>query len=205
MSSQITNHAGANRSRFRFTYLALAISFIVFISSLVYSIWNHNRQKEANLPVPGIETVVAALRTFHQQTGRFPQDFRELDERMWKGAKRHQISNDGTSLNAANSHYFYTLHVKNPTIGKNATEPPKAGVWAIPTGVRANQAATYFWYITPTDIERWMGPALTAENIGVARTIPSEQQLSLLVMTKQAKDRMRENPASNSVFKFFDW
>lgn len=205
MSSQIKNHVRPDRGRLRFTYLVLALAFILLVSSLVYSVWNHHRQHEANLPAPGIETVAVALRTFHRQTGRFPKDFRELDERVWKGTKRQQISDDGKSLNAATSHYFYALHVKNPDAGMNAKESPKAGVWAIPTGVRANEAATYFWYITPTDIERWMGPALTADNIGVTRSIPSEQQLSLLVMTKQAKDGMRENPASGSASKFFGW
>ena len=160
---------------------------MLLIVSSVYSAWVRNREHEANLPLPALETVVVALRTFHQQTGRFPESFRELDERVWKGARRAQISADGKSLDAPAAHYYYTLHTINPprASAANGHETLKAALWAVPTGPRAQEAATYFWYVTPDREERWMGPALTTENISAVKTIPSEQQLALLVMTRQ--------------------
>lgn len=207
MNKQNNNPVRPNSSRFRFTYIVLALSFILLIASLVYSSWRKHKEHEANLPACGIETVVTALRTFHSQTGRFPKDFNELDERVWKGTKRGQISEDGKSLNAPSSHYFYTLHVINPSSsikseGKIMKEPQKAGVWAVPTGIRANEAATHFWYITPNDAERWMGPALTSENIYAIKAIPTEQQLALLVMTKQATDAKTSKAKNQGLFPF---
>ena len=173
------------KGRMHFTLIIAGLSLALLIISMVYSSWSHDRQREANMPVPAMETVVLALRAFHQQTGRFPRDFNELDERVWKGARRAQISPDGKSLNAPQSHYYYTLHTINPPEPTHAAPPAKAGVWAVPTGERAQEAATYFWYVTPQTIEGWMGPALTRENVGAVRAIPSEQQLALLTMTRQ--------------------
>ena len=184
--NQAPNNARpASAGRLRFTYVILGLAVVLLVVSLIAAAWRGQQTHETNLPAPGLEAVVVALRAFHQQTGRFPKDFRELDERLWQGAKRPQISTDGKSLTAPAAHYYYTLHVANPPVGANASQPPKAGLWAVPTGLRAHEAATYFWYVTPAEIERWMGPALTAENVGAVRSLPSEQQLALLVMTKQ--------------------
>jgi len=192
----------SRKGRMRFTLTIAALSLGLLIISMIYSSWSRERAREANMPVPAMETVVLALRTFHQQTGRFPRDFNELDERVWKGARRAQISPDGKSLNAPQSHYYYTLHTINPPDTTRATQPAKAGIWAVPTGERAAEAATYFWYVTPQDTERWMGPALTRENVGAVNSVPSEQQLALLVMTRQPAGASQQS-ASKGIFTFF--
>lgn len=191
------------KGRMHFTLIIAGLSLALLIISMVYSSWSHERQREANMPTPAMETIVLALRTFHQQTGRFPRDFNELDERIWKGVRRAQISPDGRSLNAPQSHYYYTLHTINPSDPTRATLPAKAGIWAVPTGERAAEAATYFWYVTPRDIERWMGPALTHENVGAVNGIPSEQQLALLVMTRQPPSATSQSSTSKGIFSIF--
>src|SRR5215204_3766415 len=177
------------------------LSLALLVISMFYSSWSRERAREANIPVPAMETVVLSLRTFHRQTGRFSRDFNELDERVWKGARRAQISPDGKSLTAPRSHYFYTLHTINLADPARATGPAKAAVWAVPTGGRAQEAATYFWYVTPQAIEGWMGPALTRESVGAACCIPSEQQLALLAMTRQPRGGVSMTaPRSRGVF-----
>lgn len=202
MNNQTNNPVHSRNSKMRFSYIFLALTLVLLVISLVYSSWHKHKEHEANLPICGIETVVVAVNTFHQQTGRFPKDFRELDEKIWKGAKREQISADGKSLNAPTSHYFYVLHITNPidNISTKKAQQMKAGLWAVPTGIRANEAATHFWYITPNDTERWMGPALTTENIYVVKTIPTKGQLTLLVMTSQRTNHLNER--SNTAFPF---
>lgn len=186
----------------RFTLIIAGLSLALLIISMVYSSWSRERKREANMPQPAMETIVLALRTFHQQTGRFPSDFNELDERVWKGVRHAQISPDGKSLTAPQSHYYYRLHTINPADPTRATVPAKAGIWGVPTGMRAGEAATYFWYVTPRDIERWMGPALNGENVGVVDGIPSEQQLALLVMTRQPPSATFQ-PSSKGIFSIF--
>src|SRR5215210_6889509 len=129
------------KGRMHFTLIIAGVSLALLIISMIYSSWSREREREANMPVPAMETVVLALRTFHQQTGRFPVNFHELDERLWKGARHAQISPDGKSLNAPQSHYYYTLHTINPPDPAHAMQPAKAGIWGVPTGERAGEAA----------------------------------------------------------------
>lgn len=202
-NEQTLNTTQPRGGRLRFTFVLAALTLILFIVALVYSAWARNSEREANMPVPALDAVVLALRNYHQQTGRFPRDFRELDERIWRGERRAQITPDGRSLIAPASHYYYTLHTLNPDEPARATQPVKAGIWAVPTGERAQEAATYFWYVTPRDIERWTGPALTRENIGAIRSIPSEEQLALLAMTRQPAGAAASQPASKGIFSIF--
>lgn len=169
----------------KFTFAALALSFLLLVFAVIYTSWQSSRASESNLPVPAMEQIALALRTFHHQTGRFPTDFRELNERVWRGARTQQISPDGKTLTAAQSNYFYTLHTLNPAKPTRTDTPPKAAVWGTPIGERASESATYFWYVTPQKIEGWMGPALTRETIGATGAVPSEQQLALLTMSRQ--------------------
>lgn len=187
-------------ARLRITFVLFALSLVLLITAVIYSAWRSNSEREANMPVPATEMIVLALRTFHHQTGRFPHDFRELDRRVWEGARANQISPDGTVLVASSSRYFYTLHTINPPQPARATVPAKAGIWAVPTGERAHEAATYFWYVTPQRIEGWMGPALTHESIGMVREVPSEQQLTLLAMTRQLPGSMQAVSAPKGIF-----
>lgn len=192
------------RRSLRFTYVILALSLVLLVIAFTYGAWTHNSEHEAALPVPALEQIVLALRTFHHQTGRFPKDFHELDKRVWKGARAEQISTDGNTLIAPASHYCYTLHTLNPPDAVRATLPAKAGIWAVPTGERVTEAAAYFWYITPQKIEGWMGPALTRENVGAVKAIPSEQQLALLTMTRQPSNGVSLTaPKSKGIFSFF--
>lgn len=174
----------------KFTFPALALSFLLLVFAVIYASWQSSRASEANLPVPAMEQIALALRTFHHQTGRFPSDFRELNERVWRGARTQQISPDGKTLTAGQSNYFYTLHTINPANPTRTDTPPKTAVWGAPVGERASESATYFWYVTPQKIEGWMGPALTRETIGAAGAVPSEQQLALLTMTRQTTNGM---------------
>ena len=204
---QFINHTSqAQRGgKLRFTFVIAALSLILLVVAAIHSAWKTHSLREANLPVPAMEVIARDLRAFHHQTGRFPRDFRELNERIWRGARSHQISPDGKTLAAAQANYLYTLHTVNPPdatrTGDNDAAPPKAAVWGVPTGERARESATYFWYVTPERIEGWMGPALTSATAGAVSSIPSEQQLALLAMTRQTQSGTSLTaPKSNGIF-----
>ncbi len=128
-NEQSTNTPTRSGGRMKFTFAALILSFLLFVFAVIYASWQSSRASEANLPVPAMEQIALALRTFHHQTGRFPTDFRELNERVWRGARTQQISPDGKTFTAAQSNYFYTLHAINPANPTRADTPPKAAVW----------------------------------------------------------------------------
>ncbi|MGI9104770.1 MAG: hypothetical protein ACR2G4_00825 [Pyrinomonadaceae bacterium] len=203
----INQESGTRIGKLRFTFVIAALSLILMIVAFIHSAWTANNAREANLPVPAMELLARDLRTFHHQTGRFPHDFRELNERIWQGARAQQISPDGKTLTAAQANYFYTLHIinpPNPTRANTVVPPPKAAIWGVPMGERADESATYFWYVTPQTIEGWMGPALRPETIGAISSVPSEQQLALLTMTRQTTSGTSLTaPKSSGVFSFF--
>ncbi|MCP9495451.1 MAG: hypothetical protein MSG64_13480 [Pyrinomonadaceae bacterium MAG19_C2-C3] len=180
--------------KLKFTYVIFAVTILLMILGGIYTAYTTSRTRQDQMPVVALDTVTKALRSFHAQTGRFPKNFREVDARLWKGSKAQQISVDGESLYSPSGNYYYTLHTTNATT---------ACVWAIPVGVRSEEAATHFWYITPSQIERWMGPALSREQIGVVKTVPSEEQLALLVLTRQTASTGVSQPSSTGVFSIF--
>jgi len=181
------------RGKLRLTYLVFIGAFLSLIVSVCYGAYTTHRRLESQLPRPNLETVVRDLRQFHQQTGRFPRDFNELDERLWRREKRERISNNGESLFSPSGNYHYTLHTV-------ASE--RACIWAVPVGARAEEAATHFWAITPERVERWAGPGLTLAQVSVVRDVPSESQLALLAMTKQTNNESGNQSPARNIFTF---
>ena len=159
-----------------FSIIFCAVALVLMVGAFIYSSWAAQHKYEAEIPKVALAALGQALRTFHAQTGRFPDTLRELDARMWKGRRGSQISADGRTLLAASGHYTYTYHKANATT---------CAVWAMPVGSRYEEGATHFWYLTPTQVEKWMGPALTPENVTAVNSIPSEPQLRWLMMTQQ--------------------
>jgi len=160
-----------------FSLLICGVALVLMLGALFYAAWTGQRKFDAAIPRQSLPALGLALRTFHSQQGHFPINLRELDAKVWKGQRAAQISADGSSLLAASGHYTYT-YIR--------VSPVKAAIWAVPVGERYEEAATHFWYLTPTQVEKWMGPALTPANIGVMKTVPSESQLRWLMMTEQS-------------------
>ena len=183
-----------SRGRLRFTYLIFIGSLLLMIVSIIFSAFTAHRSYEAQLPQQNIEQLIRDMRQFHQQAGHFPRDFRELDERLWQHVRRERITGDGKSLSSPSNNYHYTLHT---------VAPDSVCIWAVPTGARAGEAATHFWYVTPTRVERWMGAALTLEQVSVVKDVPSESQLALLAMTKQTSPSGARAPSRDGVFSIF--
>ncbi|MDQ3686887.1 MAG: hypothetical protein M3430_15020, partial [Acidobacteriota bacterium] len=69
-TEQTLNTDRARGGRLRFTFVIAALSLLLLVVALVFSAWTRNSEREANMPVPAIESVVLALRAFHQQTGK---------------------------------------------------------------------------------------------------------------------------------------
>lgn len=184
----------ASRGKLRLTYLIFIGVFLSLIVSVCYGAYTTHQRLESQLPRPNLETIVRDLRQYHQQTGRFPRDFSELDERLWQHARRERIANDGRSLSSLSNNYHYTLHT---------VAPERACVWAVPTGARASEAATHFWAITPERVERWTGPALKLDQVSLVREIPTQSQLALLAMTKQTTASGSRASSNDGVFSIF--
>jgi hypothetical protein len=193
MSDQVNNTKQPRRSKLWIPIIIFSVSFLILVAGVVFAAWSASSQHDSALPSNAMSALAQAIRTYHKQTGRFPKNFIELNKRIWQGSRSNQISEDGKYLLAAKGHYSYTLHV---------VDEVTAGIWAVPVGPRKEEAATHFWYLTPDKVECWMGPALTSNNIGVVGSIPSEEQLRWLMMTRQQSVPKTQANGSKGFFSF---
>jgi hypothetical protein len=67
-------------------------------------------QAQKQMPRLAVDSLVKALRMYYQQTGRFPNDFNELEARLWKHRQAPKFGADGRALAIAN--YYLMLRGK---------------------------------------------------------------------------------------------
>src|SRR4030095_11502646 len=133
-------------------------------------VWREREQT----PRLAVDSLVKALRTYNKQTGRFPEDFRELEERVWKHKQAPDFGADGRSLSVAN--YLYLYH---PGDGRYAT------IWVIPVGPRREEGSTHFLLIRPDSLRRWKGAPLSLDEIKNIPPVPQYRQMALFGMSEQ--------------------
>ena len=166
------NATGKTRLRVTFFLLgsSLAALVVCVASATLIGVWQARQQT----PRLAADSLVKALRTHHRQTGRFPQDFRELEARVWKHKTTPDFGADGRSLSIANYYYiYYQVDAHTSTI------------WIIPTGPRRDEGATHFLLLKPDNLRRWKGAPLSLDEVKNLPPVPLYSQMSLLGMTEQ--------------------
>jgi hypothetical protein len=173
-----------SRPRLRVSFvmagLALAALVVVYASVTLAAAWRAQRET----PRLAADSLVKALRTFHRQTGRFPADFRELEERVWRHKQSPDFGSDGRTLSVANYYYIY-----HPVDARTST------IWIIPTGPRREEGSTHFLLLTPDGLRRWKGAPLSLGEISRLPQVPQYREMAVLGMTeKQPIDLGRRKP-----------
>lgn len=163
-----------SRSRLRISFvmvgLALAALIAVYASVTVATAWR--AQKE--MPRLAADSLVKALRTHYQQTGRFPADFRELEARVWRHKQAPDFGVDGRTLSVANYYYIYY-----PVDARTST------IWIIPTGPRREEGSTHFLLLTTEGLRHWKGAPLSLDEIKKLPQVPQYREMAVLGMTEQ--------------------
>ena len=102
---------------------SLVAIIVVYASNTVTKVLSERRET----PRLAADSMVKALRAHHRQTGRFPQDFRELEARVWKHKNPPEFGVDGRSLSIANYYYiYYQVDANTSTIWERPPAPPEA-------------------------------------------------------------------------------
>jgi len=78
-----------------------------------------------------------------------------------------------------------TLVLKNYYYLYTWISPTRCTLWAIPLGPHASEASSYFLILTPTEREKFKGPALDLKEASTISGIPTYAQLAVLGMIKQ--------------------
>ena len=158
----------------RLTYILVGFCVLAVIGSYVYGLWATYREAKAMLPRPAVDQIIKALRTYHNQVGRFPETFAQLEGRVWRHSRPPNFGEDGRSLSMANYYYIYY--------------PIDAGactLWAIPINKRREEGSTFFLALSAEAVRRWKGAPLALEEIKRLPSVPEPAQLALLGLTEQ--------------------
>ena len=165
----------AGKSRLRISVVMVGISLVALIVTYaavtIAAAWRAREQ----MPRLAADSLVKSLRAYHQQTGRFPANFRELEARVWRHKQAPDFGADGRSLTVANYYYIYY-----PVDANTCT------VWIVPVGPRREEGATHFLLLTPNGLRRWKGTPLTLDDVKkLPPAVPQYNEMALLGMTEQ--------------------
>ena len=158
----------------RLTYILLGFCVLGVIGSYLYGLWATSQEEKAMLPRPAVDQIIKALRAYHNQAGRFPESFAQLEGRVWRHSRPPNFGEDGRSLSMANYYYIYY--------------PIDAGtctLWAIPINKRREEGSTFFLALSAEAARRWKGAPLALEEIKRLPALPEPAQLAVLGLTEQ--------------------
>ena len=162
------------RTGLRFSYLILGFSVVATIGSYFFSLWVASQEEKAMLPRPAVDQMIKALRSYHQKAGKFPQNFTELEARVWRHSHQPTFGEEGRSLSMSNYYYLYY-----------AVDSGSCTLWAIPINKRREEGSTFFLTLCPETVRRWKGAPLALDEIKRLPAIPDPAQLALLGLTEQ--------------------
>jgi hypothetical protein len=165
---------GARKQKFKLTFVILGVSIIVVVISFAYGTWAKTQREKEMVPRLAADSMVKSLRQFQRQTGQFPNDLSELEQRVWKHSKTPDFGPSKRTLSVANYYYVYAK-----------TDDLTCTVWAIPSGPKREEGSTHFLVIAPEAIRRWKGPALSKIDIDRIAPDPTGDLLTMLGMTEQ--------------------
>ena len=165
---------GAQKTGLRISFILLAVAIVLTVVCYVYSRWAEAQRQQELLPRLAADSMVKGLRQYQRQTGQFPADFVELEQRVWKHTNVPDFGPAKRTLTVANYCYMYSK-----------VDPLTCAVWAIPSGPRREESSTHFLVIGPEVIRRWKGPALSKADIDKLDPVPTSDVLNIMGMTEQ--------------------
>jgi hypothetical protein len=163
-----------NTRRLRCSFVMLGASVAALIIAYATITILEARRLRGQTPRLAVDRLVKALRTYHRQTGRFPDNFRELEARVWKHKSAPDFGADNRSMSVANYFYIYTR-----------VDARTSTMWIIPIGPKREEGSTHFLLLTPDNLRRWKGAPLSLDEAKDLPPVPQYQQMSLLGMTEQ--------------------
>jgi hypothetical protein len=186
------NEPGKKRNIYG-TLLMLVFAALLAIAGRLYAAHDANQQLAAQTPQLAAKTLSLDLRLFAQKKNRFPVDWVELEDVLWRPRRnqgreespRVSILSNGPRLYLRDNYlYLYTF-----ANDKTCT------FWAVPRGPLRESSQTVFVLVTPQTLESWRGPALADEAVSKIPQggLPTFEQMALLAMSKEQTQPPRKN------------
>ena len=164
-----------HKRRFGFSYVILVIAIITYLGVWGYTAFAAEWRAKADVPqIDPILKIIKGLRQYQKQYVTFPQTFDQVEAQVWKHPNPPTYGDGGHTLVIKNYYYFYSW-----------ISPTGCTLWAIPVGAHASEGNSYFLILTPTEREKFKGPALSLKEASKIDGAPTYAQLAVLGMIKQ--------------------
>ena len=179
------------------TILMLFFSVLLAVGGRIYAAYEGQRQEQAQTPQLGAKSLVLDLRLFAQKKNRFPADWVELEDAVWR--PRRNQGREETPKMSVLSHGNRLYLQDNYLYFHTFANDKLASFWAIPRGIHKAEAQTIFVLAMSNTQESWRGPALSDDLISKIPqgVVPTYEQMALLGMTKEQPQPRRRNWLSN--------
>jgi hypothetical protein len=155
-------------------FLAVASS----LGSYAYHLYGLIQGAKRHLPQLQIERLIKDFRRFYLINNRFPQNFVEINDKIWRTNPKPDYGIGGEQARTKNYYYFYT-----------SVNARQFTLWAVPTGPRRTDVDTYFVVATKEWIRIWRGKAIEELAISTLPSVPTENELSNLGLSEQASSK----------------
>ena len=165
----------------KISLVLLPLAMLLVVGVYVYSLWVAERQRAANLPVDAADVMMRDLLSFNKKRGGFPKDLSEMEGVVWNAKESRSYSNANRAIAHLNYFYLYTRQ-----------SPHRFTLWAIPLGVRREEASSWFLIVTPGSQRRWKGGALQLEHVREITSDPSSNELAALGLIEQMDSRSKK-------------
>src|SRR5262249_36204946 len=157
--------------KLRIIYLFAAVSVIIGIGGYGYHLYSLFRDLQINKPQPQVEKLIRDLRLYHTQIRRFPQNFPEINQLIWRTRPTTDYGKDGRQARTKNYYYFYTK-VSDET----------CAFLALPQGPQRHYGSSFFIVLSLGWMRAWKGAEMSDESIAQIPAVPSPVMLAELKM-----------------------
>lgn len=155
------------RGTLRIVYLWGAVSVVGLLICFGYHLYGLFQDWQRYKPQPQVERLIRDLRSYHTQTGHFPQNFAEINARLWHARPAPDYGAEGRQARTKNYYYLYTR-----------VSEDKCAFWALPIGPKREYGVAFFVVIAPGWMRIWKGEALQDEVMARLPVIPSPEVLA---------------------------
>lgn len=171
-----TNVKPQKKTHLRATHLCLILTMVVAVGSFGYSYYYLRQATFARTPQQQIPVLLADLRRFHKEQGRFPASLAELHQKLW--AKRNRepppLSDNGSSMVQSLYYYLYAPQSAH-----------ECAFWAVPLGENADGLNAYYVRLYPEALDVYKGAPLDEQQLARIKAPSPETTLFNLGLIRQ--------------------
>ena len=169
---------GDKKPTLKLPFMALAVIAIFGGCVYGYHLYRLACAEEALVPQLAIAQLVNSLRAYQAQSGQFPKNFHDLNERIWRRDPPPAFGQEGRDILLNYYWYFYTQ-----------VNAETCALWALPLGPKRELGKAFYVVLTPNWMRVWKGAALSDEQQRLIHNIPTPELLAQLQMKEQSVKR----------------